>query len=469
MNRRISVIVYLPCLLLSVASLRAENASLQAYARGVYAEVNLDQAKAAKEFSAAAQANKRAYDPVKKIAHLHEQVDAVSEALKVISGFADKNPEHVSSQLYAINLLERESRQTKYPTDAVLKRYRQIEKTDPDNEYIISRMISVLENNERHEEALQLYQKKLKSDTKSESYWMAMMQLAPKMFVDRAELEAHQQQAMNKLQALEIKDAAVARYLSDFYRENGREQDAIDVLVKHLDLKPASLTMRTRLGILLIAYNRRAEGREQLEKALKINDRDAQAHSSMAKLLEEDRDMEKSLYHRERALEMSGGSPEDFLEIVMQYWQFDMAKKARVLVEKLIYEKPDVKALQAALGMAFHEEGDQEKAKAAFAVLGEEHKKEDVAPLSFARLQLARAQVFLKSGETDNAELVLKNVVRELSEDDPKNASEALTLLAGSWVERKINTSAAKSLLQRACGLDADNKAAQELLRQINN
>jgi len=453
-----------------VFQLCAEDLSLKNYALGYYDEIHGKNEEALTRYQSAAKTNGSAFAPINKISNLQMQAGKTEEAMEIVSAYADSFPKNISAQQKAISLLEQIHKHPDYPTDEILKRLEKIEAVAPQRIGTSEKLLRVLNNAERYEEAQSIFEQKAggKVEEASAEYWLFMLKQSSKIFITREESAPWEKAILEKLSTTDLENARVARRLSDFYRDEGRKEESVSVLRKHLEKNPQSLKLRTHLGILLMHYGQREEGHETLLKVLSINPRDVQAQTSMARYYKEEGEEDKALEHKSEALELRGGSAEEFTEIALEYMKRLNPRKARLLMEKAAYAYPEEVPVKAAMAMATFEEGYPEKAEGLFELVDlEKLEIKDLEPVSKITFGVTYASCLISLEKYEKGEVLLKSAIREAGKADPVLSSKALTLLAESWMARDVNHKAAKSLLQRALRLDGSNQKAKERLEAL--
>ncbi len=250
----------------------------------------------------------------------------------------------------------------------------------------------------------------------------------------------------------ERKDEAVARAASEHFRETGRLEKAIGILRLHVDAAPSSLALRTRLGVLYFTAKMDPEGEATLKEVLEINPRQALAHQSLAKFYRLREQVGPARFHAGELLKIRGGPPADFIRLADEWLATDDPREARLLLEKSVFDRPDHRELAEKLAIATRRDPETRDQAARFFRQAEAMEAEDETSNPDFLLEFAEA--LIAEGQGNAAEDRLRSAIRTYPADAKKETASALRRLAALWESEGKNAAAARSLRQRADGLD---------------
>lgn len=244
----------------------------------------------------------------------------------------------------------------------------------------------------------------------------------------------------------------LARAASDHFRDTERPQQAIEVLESHVTAAPASLDLRTRLGVLYFTMKRDGEGEAVLKEVLTIHPRQALAHQSLAKFYRLREQADPARFHASELLKIRGGSPADFIKLADEWLAAEKPREARILLEKSVFDHPANRDLACRLAIATRRDPETRaragrlfrEAEVAFPA-GE---KPDPAFL------VESAEALIEQGQIKPAEERLRAAIKAFPPDAKKDTAAALRRLALLWESENRNLDAARALRQRAEGLD---------------
>lgn len=243
-----------------------------------------------------------------------------------------------------------------------------------------------------------------------------------------------------------------ARAASDHFREAGEMEKAIAILENHVSVRPSSLDLRIRLGILNFATGNNDEGVRVLKEVLAIHPRKALAHESLAKFYREEKMDEEALFHSAELLKIRGGSPEEFVELAEEFLAAGKTREARLLLEKAVFNHPEDSGLMMKLAMATARDPET-KDVAARLFREAENMLSNPAEMDPMFL-LESAKELVSQGQSKAAEERLKNAIRSFPEEARKETAAAMRALAAIWISEKRNEDAARSLISRAEALE---------------
>jgi len=244
----------------------------------------------------------------------------------------------------------------------------------------------------------------------------------------------------------------VARAASDHFREAGDMERAIDILQRHVEVRPSSLDLRIRLGILHFANKENNDGERILNEVIAIHPKKALAHESLAKHYRNEGRIDEARHHSAELLKIRGGTSNDFVELADELLAADDARKARLLLEKAVFDYPEDASLMMKLAMATARDPET-KDSAARLFREAENMLANPADAEPAFL-LESAKELVAQGQTKAAEERLRNAIRTFPKEAKQETAAALRALAGIWISEGRNADAAKALISRADALE---------------
>ena len=462
---------------LPLLSLSADQTSnLELYAKGVLAEQAQDWPKAREIYQRTLAQDSDCYPLVRKVANIQNlrlknkpSFQDIPAATATLRAFAQKNRQHLSSQLHYASFLRQFAPDDEIARQAALDTLELADKNFPQNSAVFANLTSLYENLERRADSLRILERQLKSKSEDHSHWLSLIPVIKTLY--QADDPAYNTQldlAMSKVEEYGLHRADIARRVSEYHRERDRMDQALAALQTHLALAPSSHSLRTRLGILHLSNKNEIEGEKVLREVIAIDPEQALAHSSLAKLYTKRNELSLALHHRAEVLRIRGGNPEDAIEVADEYLALDQPHEARILLEKFRFDYPESPGIHARLAVATLRDGATQNAARLFRqaeALAEESEEEDAAQYLNADFLIEFAQSLIKADDLQAAETRLRQAAQGLDLDtQPKEYSRAITTLAKLWLDQNKNEAPAKALLQRALLLDPDNETASSLL-----
>ncbi len=248
-------------------------------------------------------------------------------------------------------------------------------------------------------------------------------------------------------------DAGLAKAASEHFRTTGRLDRAIDVLRRHVEVAPSSLSMRTRLGVLLFAGDHGSEGVEALEKVLEIDRRRWLAHQALAKYFRKIDDPARARGHAAELLKLRGGDTDEFADLAEEWLAAGEPRKARLLLEKGIFEHPEDPRLAVLLAVATRRDPETTTLAAGRFREAEALSGPD-GPAADPDFQRAFAAHLIETGRTAAAEERLRAAIKTYPPEARAETAAALRELASLWESENRNQTAATALRKRAEALD---------------
>ena len=273
---------------------------------------------------------------------------------------------------------------------------------------------------------------------------------------DRDDAAARQEVARRYDLALERipEHAGLARAASEFHRNAGDRDKAVDALARHIAAAPWSLDLRARLGILLFSAKRGPEGERVLLDLLAIHPRHGQAHQALAKYYRMEGNAEAATRHAGEALKVRGGDPADFLKLADEHLAANRPREARLLLEKAVFDHPE--HLDLLMKLAVASQRDPESRARASRLFREAEAAAPEGGITDPLFLTGSAEALIASGQSKAAEERLRAAIRLHPPEAKKETAATLRRLASLWETENRNHDAARALRQRADALDPD-------------
>ena len=474
----ISLLSFWAFTLCSLFPLCADNtANLSLYAKGVFAEQRHDWREARDFYQKSLSNDSNCYPLVKKVVALQsfrpkddKSFQDIPAAVTTLRTFAKNNRQHLPSQLYYSSFLNQQAPGDEIARQASRETLELANQNFPNNNLVFSALISLYENLELRDDSLRILNQELDTANDDPHHWLALIPIIKTLYpADDPQYSTKLNQAMSQVEEHGLHRADIARRVSEFHRENGRMEQAIKTLEKHLELSPSSHSLRTRLGLLHLSNKDEAQGEKILLDVIAIDPDQSLAHSSLAKLYLKRDNALRALHHRAEALRIRGGSPGEAIELANEYLELQMPHEARLFLEKFRFDHPDSPGVHARLAIATLRDGMTGEAARLFRqaeTLAEESKDEEDKQYLDADFQIEFAQTLIEAEDLQSAETRLRQAAQDLDLDaEPKKYARAITALAKLWIVQDKNEAPAKALLQRALLLDPENEEAASLLK----
>lgn len=319
----------------------------------------------------------------------------------------------------------------------------------PDHPGVLRRLFRTYEERGLRERSLELFESQAEAGAALLAAEMAGTLFPADDDTTRARIDAIYRRGMERRPA----DPGLARAASEHFRTSGRLDEAVEMLGLHAGAAPSSLDLRTRLGVLLFAAGRGAEGERVLGEVLAIDPRQAVAHQALAKYLRKEGRAEEARPHAAELLKIRGGEPDDFTTLAAELIGAGRPREARLLLEKGLYDHPDEPEIAAALAIATRR--DPETALAAARLFREAETLSGTdGPAARPEFLREFAACLLEAGETAAAEDRLRTAIKLYPPEEKAGTAAALRALAAIWQAEGRNAAAARSLLRRADALD---------------
>lgn len=246
--------------------------------------------------------------------------------------------------------------------------------------------------------------------------------------------------------------ADIARAASDHFRGKGDVEKAIQILRQHVEVRPSSLDLRIRMGILMFVVDRDSEGVKILGDVLEIHPKKALAHESLAKHYRGSGMLEKARHHAAELLKIRGGSAGEFIELSEEMLDAGEVRSARLLLEKAAFDFPEDAELMMKLALAIAKDPETKDDSARYFREAENMlgNPADMSP----EFLLQSARELIAQGESKAAEERLRNAIRNFPPDAKGESAAAMRELAGIWISEGRNLDAAEALKKRAEALE---------------
>lgn len=463
---------------LSLLAVQGENTdNLLRYAKGVFAESDRDWQTARSHYEETLAQDPDCYPLVRKVVAIQNRKVPddpnsrdLSAATATFRTFAENNRKHLGAQLDYAAFLRQHAPRDAIAQQAALKTLELAAENFPHTSPVFSPLISLYENLERRADSLRVLQAELAAPSEDPNHWLALIPQIKTLYpADDPSYTTLLAKAMAQVEEHGIARASIARRVSEFHRSQGRIDQAITALEKHLAASPSSHSLRTRLGLLHLSNQDEAAGEKTLLEVLAIDPDQSLAHSSLAKLYTKRDEPLLALKHRAEVLRIRGGTPEEAIAVADEYLALEKPHEARLLLEKFRFNHPESPGIHARLAMATLRDGLTEEAARLFRQaesLAEESKEADAQEYLDADFQIEFALTLIAANDLQSAETRLRQAAQGLDLDaEPQKYARAVTALAKLWLDQGKNEAPAQALLQRALLLDPENQEAAKLLK----
>jgi tetratricopeptide (TPR) repeat protein len=440
-------------LVLLAASLTAGASPRLDFARGVLAEQRGDGAAAAAAFEQAREADPGAFPLMLRVAGRRQAEGDLAGASTLYREFAAAYPERLEAQLSYVDFLRESSPDDDFAGKLALETLEKTRANFPGDLNIERRLFRIYESLEQRAKSLEVFEA-VASAEPGHDQAMAAVEMARTLFPkDDADARARVDELFRKACGGDPADPVLARAASEHFRTTGRLPDAIDILAAHTAADPSSLSLRIRLGVLMLAAERTEEGEKVLLDVLAIDPRQALAHQSLAKLYRKLDRVAEARPHAAEVLKIRGGDPSEFVTLADEFLAADLPRDARLLLEKAVFFNPSDAALVVKLAVAARRDPESRAAASRLFREAESMSGKD-GPAADPVFLTEFAESLLEGGQSKAAEERLRLAIRAYPAEQKKEAAAALRRLAGIWTAEKRNTDAAESLIQRADALD---------------
>ncbi|WP_367871230.1 tetratricopeptide repeat protein [Luteolibacter sp. Populi] len=440
--------------LIWLGSLLVAGASPQLdFALGVLAGQRGDQVASATAIEKARAEDPTAFPLVERVAGMRRAAGDVEAASTLYRDFAKAAPERLDAQIAYADFLRDASPDDDFAAKMARETLEKAAERFPKQIGIERRLFRIYETLEQRERSRAIFEK-LASSNRGDGDTMAAVEMARTLFPkDDLAGRVRVDELLRKAVEASPENPVLARTASEHFRNTGRLPEAVQMLELHVAADPASMDLRTRLGILQLAAERQAEGEKTLLDVLAIDPRQALAHQSLAKLYRKLERADEARPHAAEALKIRGGDPSEFLTLADEFLAANDPREARLLLEKAVFFNTSDAALAVKLAVATRRDPEsRERASRIFreaeAQAGSEGPAKD--PVFLTEF----AESLLEGGQIPAAEARLRAAIRAYPAEQKKEAAAAMRRLAGIWEEGKRNAEAAKALLQRADALD---------------
>ncbi len=431
----------------SCALLAAQDTALarREFAQAVLAGQRGDAEAKAKHEEAARIAHPTAILLVDRAARRAIKDDDIKTASTLYRTLAENRADSLHAQFLYVDFLRAQSKEDDFALNLAVDKLESLQKELPSDPQVLERLLRLYEQQGLRPKSEALYQAYLKLPQPDP----AVAEMFTRILRDQDDAQSREQLDRMYRQRMEEtpEDPNLARAASEHFRKTSRVPEAIALLQTHVKAAPSSLDMRVRLGILLLADKKTAEGEAALVAALAIDPTLFVAHQSLAKLYGQQEKPDLARKHRSEMLKLRGGDATEFRDVGQEFLKANDAKSARILFEKACFDYPKDVDLLYLRAVATHLDAE-ESAKAP--ALFDEAEKLAKEPTRNPLYLRNAAESFWTAKQTDKAEARLRDAIKAYPAAEKKESAAAIRLLASWWQQQNKNADAAKALLQRA-------------------
>jgi Tfp pilus assembly protein PilF len=423
------------------------------FALGVLAEQRGDAVAAAAAVEKARAADPTAYPLVTRSAERLRAAGDIEGASTLYRDFAKAAPERLDAQMAYADFLRGVSPEDDFASKMARDTLEKALERWPQSLGTKQRLFRIYEALGEREKSLELFEKLAAPDA-GEGATMAAVDMARTLFPkDDPKARARLDELLTKAVERSPENPVLARTASDHFRNTGRLPEAVEMLALHVAADPASLNLRTRLGILQLAAEKTEEGEATLKEVIAIDPRQGLAHQSLAKLYRKQERPDAARPHAAEALKIRGGEPSEFATLADEFLDAGEPREARLLLEKAVFFNVSDAGLAAKLAVATRRDPET-RGKASRFFREAESLAGGEGPVKDPVFLTEFAESLVEGGQVSAAEERLRMAIRAYPAEKKKETAAALRRLAGLWQDANRNAEAARALLQRADGLD---------------
>jgi tetratricopeptide (TPR) repeat protein len=439
--------------LLTVLSPLAASPQLD-FALGILAEQRGDRDTAAASIEKARAADPTAFPLVTRVAERHRADGDIEGASTLYREFAAGQPQRIDAQLAYADFLRSASPDDDFATKMARDTLERTLGRFPDELVLQKRLFRIYESLEQRDRSMAIFESLAASEPGPVEV-LAAADMARTLFPkDDEAARARVDELLKGASGRFPQDPVLARAASEHFRTTGRLPEAIEMLAKHVEAVPSSLALRTRVGILQLAADREKEGEQTLLEVVAIDANQGLAHQTLAKLYRKQERPAEARLHAAQALKVKGGGVAEFIELADEFLAADLPRDARLLLEKAMFYHPSDAEVAVKLAVATRRDPESRDRASRLFREAESLPQEKDGPTSDPVFLTEFAECLLESKQTKAAEDRLRTAIRTYPPDKKKETAAALRRLAGIWQAEKRNEEGARSLLQRANGLD---------------
>jgi tetratricopeptide (TPR) repeat protein len=431
----------------------AENPLLE-FARGVLAQSRGEPAAAAAAFEKALTLDPTAGPLVRRLARQRLAAGERAAAAGMMREWAAARPDDAAVQVEYADFLDEVGRGDALATRQAIDVLERALVLRPGDPQVVRRLFAQWRAAGKEDKALAVLEQLDPTDAEAAMVYgpLAASATDTEDVEGMARIEARYRQAFER----QPDHAALARAAAEFFRKQGRLDEAIAVLTRHAEAAPWSLELRTRLGVLHFSAKDEPTGQRVLEEVLKISPRRVLAHQSLAKLHRMRGRTAEARFHAAELLKIRGGTAAEYVTLADEYLAAEDARAARLLLEKAAFEHPNSAAVLTKLAVASRRDPatrshSARRFREAAAVIS----AGETADPAFL---LESAEVMIEEGQSKAAEESLRAAIRSYPPEAKRETAAALRQMAALWEGENRNLEAAQGLRQRADALDPASK-----------
>ncbi|MCB1227386.1 MAG: tetratricopeptide repeat protein, partial [Verrucomicrobiales bacterium] len=313
-------------------------------------------------------------------------------------------------------------------------------------------------------QAEQILEQGLRQPVREPRYWMNLAGAAQEVWplADPSAREVHQQQVNAFLSkaltlARQQEDSATELEVAQFYLLNNQLEAAREVC-QHMVQTTGNVTARKMLFRLHQALGEPDAALETLRELVKEVPADVDQMRLLAAELETRRVYDEAADCLESAIQMGGGSVEDYQKLVNFRLGLGQTDRALTLLARATRLYPDMPGFWVQEAFAYREKGQLDRAIESFAKA--DALQQSAGMQSFGHLFYYRYGVTLEAaGRHDEAARQLEKSITLTPEENVEDAANTMNYLGFMWLEQNRNLEKAGELIENANRLQPDVSA----------
>ncbi|MGI8605121.1 MAG: tetratricopeptide repeat protein [Verrucomicrobiales bacterium] len=254
----------------------------------------------------------------------------------------------------------------------------------------------------------------------------------------------------------------VMEAVADHHAQTRRFGDAVPLYERAIRHRPDDLRAREKLAHALSLSGRQEEALQVWQKLLEINPSSESVHQALAKFHAAQGERNKAIEHRAAALRFSEDPDlNSSLRLVREMLTADMPRQALEVLERAEFNHPSSPEPPYHSALAHARLGEHEKGLAAFERAAQAAGGDPAAATALLSegFYFEWGMAFSRAGQIDNAAEKFRKSIELTPKDHPELAAKSFNALGYLWLEHDRNIDEAGQLIERALKLESGNAA----------
>ena len=408
----------------------------------------------------------------RKTAYLLARNGSNDEALKMLEGNLEKNPDEPFAYISLSEYLATYQANDEKGRDRAFAVVEEAVEKFPGEPAVYDHLVRLYIINNLKDDARALIEKASTQSNADPEFWLALGGIAAKVWPPRNDGDSEEADLVNGLygKALSFagEDKAVVEQVADYYHATRQFDRAITAYTEVIQDSPDRLEVREKLARVYGAKGDEEKVIQTLKEIVEIDLQSARTHKQLAQIYMRKQQFVDAIPHLRKALAITKGSATEYNALARMMIENEQHEAAVEFLTDAAYLFPEIPdfpfLLTFSLGRLERWDDSVEQFEKTIELAGEENPQ-----MLNEAFYFRYAAATERGGNIKDAEKLFRKSMELIAQNDPNDENKEFTAtvynyLGYMWLENDMNIDEAGELIKTASELDPDSGAIVDSL-----